>query len=149
MVKQKVVLTTGAFDILHLGHMLMLRDAKRLGGPRSKLVVVVASDKTVRRNKGRQVIFTASDRKKMVEFLKPVDEALIGYDPISFEKVLKKVKPDIVAFGYDQHKIRRAFEKYCRENNIKVRIVTLRKHRLNPSSSSDVIRKILGRKLGK
>jgi FAD synthetase len=91
MVKQKVVLTTGAFDILHLGHMMMLRDAKRLGGPRSKLVVVVASDKTVRRNKGRQVIFTASDRKKMVEFLKPVDEALIGYDPISFEKVLKKV----------------------------------------------------------
>jgi FAD synthetase len=111
--------------------------------------VVVASDKTVRRNKGRQVIFTASDRKKMVEFLKPVDEALIGYDPISFEKVLKKVKPDIVAFGYDQHEIRRAFEKFCRENNIKVRIVTLRKHRLNPSSSSDVIRKILGRKLGK
>jgi FAD synthetase len=68
MVRQKVVLTTGAFDILHLGHMLMLRDAKRLGGPRSKLVVVVASDKTVRRNKGRQVIFTASDRKKWLSF---------------------------------------------------------------------------------
>jgi len=144
-----VVLTTGAFDILHLGHMMMLRDAKRLGGPRSKLVVVVASDRTVKRNKGRAAIFTAEDRKKMVEFLKPVDRALVGYDPMSFEKVLKRVKPDIVAFGYDQHKIRRAFEKYCREKNIKIRIVTLRKHRLNPSSSSDVIRKILGWKLRK
>lgn len=147
MVKRTVVLTTGAFDVLHLGHMKMLADAKKIGGPKSKLVVVVASDKTVRKNKKRSPIFSAEDRKKMLEYLKPVDEALVGYEPLSFDKVLKKVKPDIVAFGYDQTKIRRKFEKFCREKGIDVRIVKLKKHSVNPMSSSDVLKKILRRRL--
>ncbi len=147
MVKQKIVLTTGAFDILHLGHMKMLADAKKLGGRNSKLVVVVASDNTVRRNKGRSPIFSAAERRKMVEYLKPVDEAVVGYDPLSFEKILKKVKPDIVAFGYDQKKIKAQFLKYCRERRLNIRVVTLRKHIVNPMSSSDVIRRILRRRL--
>ncbi len=147
MVKRKIVLTTGAFDILHLGHMKMLTDAKKLGGRNSKLVVVVASDKTVRRNKGRSPIFSAAERKKMVEYLKPVDEVIVGYDPLSFEKVLKKVKPDIVAFGYDQKKIKAQFLKYCREHGLNIQVITLRKHNVNPMSSSDVIRRILRRRL--
>ncbi|BAJ51352.1 glycerol-3-phosphate cytidylyltransferase [Candidatus Caldarchaeum subterraneum] len=145
--KSRTVLTTGAFDILHLGHMLMLKDAKKLAGPRGKLVVVVASDKTVRRNKGRAPIFGARERKKMLQFLKPVDEVLIGYDPVSFEKILRKVRPDIVAFGYDQRKIRDQFLRFCRERKVKVRVVTLRKHNVNPVSSSDVVKRVLS--LGK
>ncbi|MEM1946455.1 MAG: adenylyltransferase/cytidyltransferase family protein [Candidatus Caldarchaeum sp.] len=149
MVKTRVVLTTGAFDILHLGHMKMFSDAKKVGGPRSKLVVLVASDRTVMRNKGRMPVFAATERKKMLEFLKPVDKVIIGYDPLSFEKVLKKVKPDIVAFGYDQKKIKKAFVKFCRERGYKVRVVTLRKHKVNPMSSSDVLRKVLRRRIGR
>lgn len=147
MVNRVVVLTTGAFDILHLGHMKMLSDAKKLGGRRTKLVVVVASDKTVLRNKKRPPVFAASERKKMLEYLKPVDEVMVGYEPLSFEKVLKKIKPDIVAFGYDQTRIRRRFEKFVKERKIKVKIVTLRKHNVNPMSSSDVLRRILRRRL--
>ncbi|MEM4494831.1 MAG: adenylyltransferase/cytidyltransferase family protein [Candidatus Caldarchaeum sp.] len=145
--KGRTVLTTGAFDILHLGHMLMLRDAKKLAGPRGKLVVVVASDKTVRRNKWRSPIFGARERKRMLQFLKPVDQVLVGYDPVSFEKILKKVKPDIVAFGYDQRKIRDQFLRFCKERNVKVKVVTLRKHKVNPLSSSDVMKRVL--RLGK
>jgi len=143
MVRKKVVLTTGVFDILHLGHMKMLNDAKKLGGPNSKLVVLVASDQTVIKSKKRRPVFAAKERRKMLEFLKPVDEAIVGYTPISFEKVLKKVKPDIVAFGYDQKKIKHEFEKFCREKGFKIKVVTLRKHRVNPSSSSEVVRRIL------
>ncbi|MDW8063881.1 MAG: adenylyltransferase/cytidyltransferase family protein, partial [Candidatus Caldarchaeum sp.] len=87
MVKRVVVLTTGAFDILHLGHMKMLADAKKTGGKNAKLVVVVASDETVRRNKRRKPIFGAKERKQMLEFLKPVDEVIVGYEPLSFDKV--------------------------------------------------------------
>lgn len=147
MVRRKVVLTTGAFDILHLGHMKMLADAKKVGGPNSKLVVVVASDQTVRKNKKRPPVFSAEDRKKMLQYLKPVDEVMVGYEPLSFEKVLKKVKPDIVAFGYDQTKIRKKFEKFCREKGIDVKIVRLSRYNVNPMSSSDVLRKILRRRL--
>ncbi|MCS6770233.1 MAG: adenylyltransferase/cytidyltransferase family protein [Candidatus Caldarchaeum sp.] len=147
MVKPKVVLTTGAFDILHLGHMKMLNEAKKLGGRRSKLVVLIASDKTVRHNKGRRPVFPASERRKMIQNLKPVDEAIVGYDPLSFEKVLRKVKPDIVAFGYDQSKIKNKFVKYCRQRGLKVKVATLRRYRVNPMSSSEVIRRILARRL--
>ncbi|MCS7110421.1 MAG: adenylyltransferase/cytidyltransferase family protein [Candidatus Caldarchaeum sp.] len=143
MVKRVVVLTTGAFDILHLGHMKMLADAKKTGGKNAKLVVVVASDETVRRNKRRPPIFGAKERKQMLEFLKPVDEVIVGYEPLSFDKVIKRVKPDVVAFGYDQRKIRRKFQKFVDEKGYNVRVVTLKKHRVNPMSSSDVMRKIL------
>ncbi|MEM4280632.1 MAG: adenylyltransferase/cytidyltransferase family protein [Candidatus Caldarchaeum sp.] len=147
MVKPKVVLTTGAFDILHLGHMKMFSDAKKVGGPKSKLIVLVASDKTVMKNKRRPPVFAARERKKMVEFLKPVDQAIVGYDPLSFEKVLKKVKPDVVAFGYDQTRIKKAFLKFCRERRLKIKVVTLKKYKVNPMSSSDVLRRIMRRRL--
>ncbi|MDW8063741.1 MAG: hypothetical protein RMI43_06185, partial [Candidatus Caldarchaeum sp.] len=77
----------------------------------------------------------------------PVDEVIVGYEPLSFDKVMKRVKPDIVAFGYDQTKIRRKFQKFVDEKGYNVRVVTLRKHIVNPMSSSDVLRKILRRRL--
>ncbi|MEM2095024.1 MAG: adenylyltransferase/cytidyltransferase family protein [Candidatus Caldarchaeum sp.] len=146
MVRAKVVLTTGAFDILHLGHIKMLNDAKKLGGRRSKLVVLIASDKTVWKNKRRRPVFPASERRKMIKNLKPVDEAIVGYDPLSFDKVMRRVKPDIVAFGYDQKKIKKEFLEYCRSRGLRVRVATLRRYRVNPMSSSDVIRRILARR---
>jgi len=48
----KVVLTTGAFDMLHPGHVKLLEEAKKLAGSDGKLVVLIARDETVRRNGG-------------------------------------------------------------------------------------------------
>ncbi|MEM4297012.1 MAG: adenylyltransferase/cytidyltransferase family protein, partial [Nitrososphaerota archaeon] len=95
----RIVITTGAFDVLHLGHLKMLEAAKRLAGRDGRLIVVVATDKTVRRRKGRPPIFKASVRREMLKYLRPVDDAVIGFDPFSFGKVLKRYKPHIVAFG--------------------------------------------------
>ena len=92
------VLAGGAFNLIHPGHILFLTKAKELG---NYLVVVVASDKTVLRNKG-YLLMTAEARKKVLESLRAVDSALIG-DDNDFFKVVEKVKPDIVALGYDQN----------------------------------------------
>jgi len=139
----KTVITTGVFDILHLGHMRMLEAAKRAAGKDGKLIVVVATDKTVRKRKGRAPVFKASQRREMLLYLKPVDDVVIGFDPFSFGKILKRLKPDIVAFGYDQDSIRRKFEEYCRKRRIKVEVIVLPKFNVGRlDSSSMVIRHI-------
>ncbi len=140
----KVVLTTGAFDMLHPGHVKLLEEAKKLAGSDGKLVVLIARDETVRRNKGRDPIFDEESRRYMVSMLKPVDEVILGYTPPSFEKVIERVKPDIVVFGYDQEKFRKEFERFCKERGIDVDIVVARKYSLGRlNSSTEIIERIL------
>ena len=93
------VLAVGVFDLLHAGHLHYMEQAKSLG---DYLVVVVAHDDTVRKRKHEPV--TGQDlRRRMVEGLKPVDEAVIGNPPdVPIFDILPDVKPDIIALGYDQ-----------------------------------------------
>jgi cytidyltransferase-like protein len=91
-----VVLTGGVFDILHIGHVYTLSEAKKLG---DVLVVVLAKDEHIK-NKNRNVIHSQEYRTKMVEFLKPVDIAIIGID--ERKEMIKLVEPDVIVYGYDQ-----------------------------------------------
>ena len=93
------VMAVGVFDLLHAGHLHYLEQAKSLG---DHLTVVVAHDDTVRIRKHEPV--TNHDlRRRMVEGLKPVDEAIIGNSPdVSIFEILPSVNPDIIALGYDQ-----------------------------------------------
>ena len=68
------VMAVGIFDLLHAGHLHYVEQAKSLG---EELVVVIAHDETVRKQKHEPV--TGQDlRRRMVEGLKPVDKAIIG-----------------------------------------------------------------------
>ena len=93
------VMAVGVFDLLHAGHLHYLQQAKSLG---NHLTVVVAHDDTVRLRKHEPV--TNHDlRRRMVDGLKPVDDAIIGNPPdVSIFEILSKVNPDIIALGYDQ-----------------------------------------------
>jgi FAD synthetase len=93
----KKVLAGGTFNIIHPGHLLFLEKAKSLG---DYLVVVVANDKTVARQK-KFLVMSAESRKKVIESLRIVDKAVIG-DEKDFMKVVLKERPDIIALGYDQ-----------------------------------------------
>ena len=95
----KRVMAVGVFDLLHAGHLHYLEQAKSLG---DALTVVVAHDDTVRMRKHEPV--TGQDlRRRMVEGLKPVDSAIIGNPPeVPIFDILPKVKPDVIALGYDQ-----------------------------------------------
>ena len=95
----KRVMAVGVFDLLHAGHLHYLEQAKSLGG---HLTVVIAHDDTVRKRKHEPV--TNHDlRRRMVDGLKPVDDAIIGNPPdVSIFEILPKVNPDIIALGYDQ-----------------------------------------------
>ena len=93
------VMAVGVFDLLHAGHLHYLDQAKSLG---NHLTVVVAHDDTVRIRKHEPV--TNHDlRRRMVEGLKPVDDAIVGNSPdVSIYDILPKVNPDVIALGYDQ-----------------------------------------------
>ncbi|MBT4920614.1 MAG: FAD synthase [Euryarchaeota archaeon] len=93
------VMAVGVFDLLHAGHLHYLEQAKSLG---NHLTVVVAHDDTVRIRKHEPV--TNHDlRRRMVEGLKPVDEAIVGNSPdVSIFEILPIVSPDVIALGYDQ-----------------------------------------------
>ncbi len=91
------VMASGVFDLLHPGHLYYLKEAKKLG---DELVVVVATDNTVRKRKHEPI--TPQDmRLEMVEALKPVDMAVLGHEDDMFRTV-EELKPDIIALGYDQ-----------------------------------------------
>ena len=92
----KVVLTGGVFDILHIGHIFTLEEAKEHG---DVLVVAVAKDEMIRRKK-REPIHSQEYRKIMVGSLRAVDAAISGFDRA--EEMVEFVKPDVIVYGYDQ-----------------------------------------------
>ena len=91
------VMATGVFDILHTGHLHYLAEAKRLG---DELIVVVATDATVRKRK-HEPITPERMRVELVGALKPVDKAVLGKEGDMFD-IVAELHPDVIALGYDQ-----------------------------------------------
>jgi len=120
--KRKIVLASGAFDLLHYGHVYYLSQARKAGGEDAKLVVIVAKDKTVERLKGDKPIIPEDQRRAVVESLKVVDEAILGYEDMDMLKVIEKVKPDIIALGYDEEKIEKQLRKLLEEKHLNVQV---------------------------
>jgi cytidyltransferase-like protein len=120
----KVVLAGGVYDVLHLGHLAALTEAKTLG---DLLVTVVATDVTVEMLKGRRPVFPEEDRRLLVEGLKPVDKAILGYEDIGmgYEEVLMEVMPDIIAFGYDQQNLEKKVREIIDRRKLKIETVRL------------------------
>jgi len=142
--KQKVVLASGTFDLLHYGHVYYLTNAKNMGGEDARLIVVVSRDKTVEKLKGRKPIIPEDQRRALVESLKVVDEAILGYEEADMLKVIDKVKPDIIALGYDEEKIEEKLRKLISEKNLKVKVVRVgRFEEKDLVSSSKIKRKII------
>ncbi len=142
--KHKIVLAEGTFDLLHYGHVYYLTNAKKAGGEDSKLIVIVARDKTVEKLKGRKPIIPEDQRRAIVESLKVVDEAILGYEEMSMAKVLEKIKPDIIALGYDKEQMERELKKYIRDNNLKMDVIRIGRFKgKEPSSSSKIKKKII------
>jgi FAD synthetase len=113
------------------------------------LVVVVATDLTVETLKGRKPLFPQEDRRSLVEGLKPVDVAILGYEDVGFgfEQVLVEVKPDIVAFGYDQEKLERTVAEIIQRHNMKIKTVRLSRFEGERYVSSSSLRQKLSEEL--
>ena len=94
--KEKKVFTNGVFDILHLGHIQVLRFAKSLG---DKLIVGINSDRAVKLLKGKdRPVNNELVRKVLLESLSFVDEVII-FDDVKTYDIIRQIKPNIIVKG--------------------------------------------------
>jgi D-beta-D-heptose 7-phosphate kinase/D-beta-D-heptose 1-phosphate adenosyltransferase len=93
---ERVVLTNGCFDLLHVGHVRSLEQARGLG---DRLIVAINSDASVRELKGRgRPVVPLRQRLEMVAALECVDWVILFRDatPLS---TIRALRPDVLAMG--------------------------------------------------
>ena len=101
--KETVVMASGGFDPIHIGHVRYFQSAKKLG---DKLVVVVNNDNWIHLKKGKEFMID-KERKEIIEALGCVDKVFLslhkkGTKDMSVCEDIKKIKPDIFANGGDR-----------------------------------------------
>ena len=128
----KIVFTNGCFDILHSGHVLYLEEAKKQG---DTLIVAINSDSSVMKLKGKnRPINSIEDRTKVLAALESINYVII-FDELTPEKVIKKIKPDILVKGGDYELDNVVGREYSKE----VKLITF----IDGKSSSNIINKII------
>src|SRR6185295_15004664 len=94
----RLVFTNGVFDLLHVGHVRYLAQARALG---EALVVAINSDRTVRELKGPgRPVFDQAERAEILAALRHVDYVTI-FDDVSPRSLIAKLLPDVLVKGGD------------------------------------------------
>jgi len=140
----KRVLAVGTFDILHPGHVLYLREARKLAGKNGELWVIVASDSPARgKPKKSRPILPAEFRAAIVRELKTVDRVVVG-SPRDIFELLPRIRPDILALGANQPYDEKKLSRKLGALGLKTRVVRIRKFYRGKFGSSTKIRRALG-----
>lgn len=100
---QKVILVSGGFDPVHVGHVRMFKEAKKLG---DRLVIVLNNDNWLLKKKG-YAFMPEADRKEILESFACVDEVVLSEhrenDPdVSVCREIERIRPDVYANGGDR-----------------------------------------------
>jgi len=133
--EQVIVFTNGCFDIIHSGHLDLLKEARSYG---DKLIVGLNSDKSISKLKGPdRPIIGQSERKKILSALKFVDEVII-FNEENPLKLIKKLKPSILVKGADYSKEQVVGGEFVESYGGEIKLVKLTKGK----SSSKIINKL-------
>jgi D-beta-D-heptose 7-phosphate kinase/D-beta-D-heptose 1-phosphate adenosyltransferase len=97
---ERVVFTNGCFDLLHIGHITLLEQARRFG---DRLIVAINSDASTRAVKGpNRPIVGERDRARVLAALGTVDAVVVFDETTPLETVLA-IHPDVIVKGGDYH----------------------------------------------
>lgn len=123
MTKRKpiVVVTSGGFDPVHIGHVRMFEVAKRMG---DKHIVILNNDNWLMAKKG-YAFMPQKERKEVLEALRAVDEVILtrhteSPTDMSVAKELRRIKPDIFCNGGDRKTHNTPEDTVCAELGIKM-----------------------------
>jgi D-glycero-beta-D-manno-heptose 1-phosphate adenylyltransferase len=138
--KESIVFTNGVFDLIHVGHIHLLKEAKKLG---DKLIVGINSDNSAEKIK-RKPIQNEKERKEILKSIKMVNNVEI-FDELNPLKLIKKIKPDIIVKGGDYTKKTVIGCDFIKSLGGNVTIIPL----LKGSSTTNIMNKIKGRSFKK
>jgi len=94
----RLVFTNGVFDLLHVGHVRYLAQARALG---DALVVAINNDRTVRELKGPdRPVFDQAERAEILAALRQVDYVVV-FDDVSPRSLIAQLLPDVLVKGGD------------------------------------------------
>ena len=132
---KKIIFTNGCFDILHIGHLKILSEAKKLG---DYLIVGLNSDSSVKNLKGNNRPINQQEiRKEMLDSIKFVDEVIIFSEKTPL-KLIKKIRPNILVKGGDYKIDEIVGYKEVIESGGEVKIIPL----VNGFSTTNIISKL-------
>ena len=98
MEDKKIVFTNGCFDILHIGHVKYLEEAKSFG---DILILGLNSDESIRRLKGDHRPINSSDERAYILSSIEVIDYVVVFDEDTPLNLIKAVNPDILVKGGD------------------------------------------------
>jgi len=117
--KDKKVLVSGCYDLIHGGHVAFFKAASQYG----KLYVAVGADENLLLLKGKAPYFSQEERVYMVNSIRFVEEAFIasGSGMLDFEPDMERIKPDIFVVNSDGHTTEK--EILCRKNGVEYKVL--------------------------
>src|SRR4030042_3165316 len=125
--RARIVLTGGCFDILHIGHVKFLSEAKGAG---DCLIILLESDQKVKKLKGsHRPVFNQRERAEMLSALRSVDLIVLlpmMEDDGDYLNLVMKIKPDLIAVTEDDPQIENK-RRQAREVGGELKIVSLTK----------------------
>jgi D-beta-D-heptose 7-phosphate kinase/D-beta-D-heptose 1-phosphate adenosyltransferase len=132
---KKVVFTNGCFDLMHRGHLHLLREAKKLG---DLLIVGMNSDRSVKKIKGpERPILPAQERAELIAALEMVDYVTSFDEPDPYA-VIKELRPNVLVKGGDWAKEGIVGREFVEEEGGKVAVIPY----LEGYSTTEIIQKI-------
>jgi glycerol-3-phosphate cytidylyltransferase len=90
-----IVYSYYVLDIVHRGHLLMMKNSKAIAGPDGRLIVGIVSDEAVIKKKGKAPILSFSERLELAQAISFVDLVVAQPDYSPFDNV-RKIKPNIL-----------------------------------------------------
>lgn len=130
----KIIFLNGVFDIIHQGHISLLKFAKSLGG---KVIVAINSDKSVKKIKGNDRPYQNQElRRNILIQLKTVDEVIV-FNENKPNKLIEELEPDIIVRG-SEYTVKEIRKRDKIKNSIK--IITMKN--IKGSSTSAFVKKI-------
>lgn len=117
----KKIVVSGGFDPVHVGHLRMFQEAKRLG---DYLIVILNNDNWLKKKKG-YAFMPEAERKEIIEGFECVNEVILtsheeNDEDVSVCRELKQIKPDIYANGGDRKADNIPEYKLCNKLNIEM-----------------------------
>lgn len=131
----QIVFTNGCFDIVHVGHIHLLKQAKRMG---TKLIVGLNSDLSISRLKGpSRPLNNQADRLLVLNSIRYVDQVII-FDEDNPLDLIRKINPNVLVKGSDYSKDNIIGAEFVISNGGSVRTVDL----IDNKSSSKIIKRL-------